>query len=206
MNTKQQVLIIRGGTTFTTENEYQQFLQTCTLDINKLRLRKDWKDSIQEKLGESFDVFQPRMPNTTNARYEDWKVWLDKIIPLLDNNIIVIGHSLGGIFLVKYLSEQRISKRIKALFLVAAPFDNTGMTESLASFSIQGSQKLSDVLQDQVKHIFLYYSTVDLVVPFAHAKKYQDALPQATLRSFDNRGHFKQEDFPELIEDIRECA
>lgn len=203
MNKKQQVLVLHGGTTFETQEEYLQFLKECPIEIEKLRPRLDWKNSLQERLEDDFDVLQPRMPNGTNAQYLEWSIWFEKILNLLDDNIILIGHSLGGIFLAKYLSENKLSKSIQALFLVAAPFNDEGMSESLTSFKI--SDPL-DQLDQQVGDIFLYYSKDDEVVPFTHANLYKEVLPRAVINSFEDRGHFKQANFPEIVEDIKNLS
>ena len=118
---KQQILLIHGGDAFDTYDEYISFLKNFELDLEGLK-KKGWKNSLQDKLGEGYDVIMPRMPNAFNARYSEWKIWFEKIINLLDNEVILVGHSLGGIFLVKYLAEEDFPKSVKATFLVAAPF------------------------------------------------------------------------------------
>jgi hypothetical protein len=35
---------------------------------------------------------------------------------------ILIGHSLGGSFLLKYVSEEKIGKTIAGIFLIATPY------------------------------------------------------------------------------------
>jgi len=200
---KQQILVIHGGTTFNTKEEYLQFLKECPIEIEKLRPRLDWKNSLQERLGDDFDVLQPRMPNGTNAQYTEWSIWFGKIVDLLEDDIILVGHSLGGIFLAKYLSENQLSKSIRALFLVAAPFNDEGMDESLGSFRINDSPSRLD---QQVGNIFLYYSKDDEVVPFTHANLYKEALSKAIVKSFEDRGHFKQAEFPEIVEDIKNLS
>jgi predicted alpha/beta hydrolase family esterase len=200
MPKKQQLLLINGGSTFDTHDEYINSMKTLVLELNKFRPKKDWKSTFQDKLGDRFDVYEARMPNSNNAQYDEWKMWFEKIIDLLDDDIILVGHSLGGIFLAKYLSENTLSKSIKTLFLIAAPFDDENMGESLGSFHLTESL---DKLERQADKIFLYYSKDDVVVPFSHAQKYKEQLPQAILRSFEDKGHFRQESFPELVEDIK---
>src|SRR4030043_1684983 len=102
---KQQVVIIHGGTSFDTYEDYLSFLKNQEISLEKLKVRNDWKYNLQEKLGENFEILMPQMPNKTNAHYKEWKIWLERIIPLFNENIILIGQSLGGIFLAKYLSE-----------------------------------------------------------------------------------------------------
>src|SRR5680860_1379722 len=119
---KQQVLIIHGGTTFSSCKEYINSMKAIVLELEKLKYRLDWKDSITADLGDDYEVLVPRMPNGNNAQYIEWSIWLEHIIPLLKNEAILVGHSLGGIFLAKYLSENVIPKKIKAVILISAPY------------------------------------------------------------------------------------
>lgn len=58
-------------------------------------------------------------------------------------------------------------------------------------------------IQTQVDQIFLYHSTDDDIVPYAHTEKIKAYLPAAKLITFTDRGHFFGElTFPELLENI----
>lgn len=193
-----QVVVIHGGDTFETYEEYLTFLKSHPFDLERLK-QKRWKENLPEKLGEPFDVIRPEMPSKWNAKYPEWKIWFEKIIPFLNDGVVLVGHSLGGTFLAKYLSESKFPKRILATFLVAAPFDDQGADFSLADFSLPESLSPFEV---QGGVIFLYHSANDPVVPFVDLAKYRKAIPSAKARIFTDRGHFDQEDLPELIEDI----
>jgi len=196
----QQIVVISGGTTFDSYKSYISYLKNKALTLDNLRPNRDWKDALAGKLGKNFDVLLPKMPNKTNAQYGEWKIWFERIIPLLNKEIVLIGHSLGGTFLVKYLSENIIPKTIIATVLVAAPFDDEGKGESLASFALPS---LFVKFTKQCQRIYLIQSKDDPVVPFEHIKKYRRALPNAETMIFENRGHFNQETFPEIIGLIR---
>ncbi len=195
---KQQVFVIHGGNTFDTYEEYIEHLKAKNVSLEDLKYA-DWKQSLQKTLGENYDVLLPRMPSGNNAKYLEWKIYFEKFIPLLDDNVIFIGHSLGGIFLAKYLSEQKYPHKIKAVFLVAAPYD-TAHQHPLSDFVI--FENLEN-FQNQVAHIFLYHSTDDHVVPFADFERYTQSLPSAQKRILTERNHVNQEKFPELITDIQ---
>lgn len=142
------------------------------------------------------------MPNKTNAQYNEWKIFFKKLVDLLDDNFILIGHSLGGIFLTKYLSENQVNKIIKKTFLIAAPYDDGGMDkEPMYSFLRSGDLKK---MENQAGKIYIYQSKDDFAVPFDHLEKYRKAIPSATVREFEDRNHFLQEIIPELINDIKE--
>lgn len=199
---KKQVVLIDGGETFQTYEEYLDFLKSLDLKLERLRAKK-WHDSLGDVLGESFDVLVPKMPNKLNAKYAEWKIYFEKIVPLLDPEVILIGHSLGGIFLAKYLSENDFPKKIVATFLLAAPYDDQGKPYSLADFALPGSL---NKLTAQGGTIFLYHSKDDPVVDFSDMEKYQKALPQAKTKIFADRGHFLHVAFPELVENIKHIS
>jgi predicted alpha/beta hydrolase family esterase len=203
MDKKQQIIVIHGGSTFDSPEAYSSSLDSFVVNLERLRYQRDWKETLQKALGPSFDILLPRMPNNTNAQYADWKKIFEKIMEKVDENVVLVGHSLGALFLTKYLSENFPSKKVKSVFLIAAPFDDTSK-ESLGSFAIDVS-KVGNI-QEKVSSIFLYFSKDDPVVSFSEADKYAQKLPQATLRTLDDRGHFRQEQFPELVRDLQNLS
>lgn len=164
--------------------------------------RTDWKDDLEVKLASDFEVFTPKMPNRDNAKYVAWKIWFDKLLPYLENDLTLLGSSLGGLFLVKYLSENMFPKKIKGLILVAVPYngmDNKYNLDTDFSFNDNFEQ-----IDDQVEQVLLFHSTEDKVVPFSDSQIYRDRLSNALLVAFNNRGHFNVDAFPELVEKIKE--
>src|SRR5688572_30779020 len=99
---KKQVLVIHGGDAFPSYKEYLDFLLNFPIELKDL-FRKNWKSFLAEKLGPDYEAIAPQMPNKNNAKYAEWKIWLKKILPLLEDEVVLIGHSLGGVFLAKYL-------------------------------------------------------------------------------------------------------
>ena len=196
---KKQIIVIHGGETFDTYKQYIADLKSIEVDFEKM-MSGGWKNTLGEKLGRGFEIVLPKMPNSFNAKYLEWKIWFEKIAPFFENEVVLIGHSLGGIFLAKYLSENKFPKEIIATFLVAAPYDNKDADYSLADFTLK---KDLELLQNQSKKLFIYQSKDDDVVSFADFEKYKKALPDASFRKFSNRGHFSQKNFPEIIREIR---
>jgi uncharacterized protein len=198
---KSQILLVHGGDTFNTYEEYFSFLAEFPIEIDQYRVKKvSWKRGLPDALGTDYEVIAPDMPSKGNAKYAEWKLWFEKFFPYLDSKVILVGHSLGGTFLAKYLSENEFPKTVRALFMVSAPFDDRDADYSLADFTLPKNLSL---LAHQAQKIFLYYSRDDRVVPFADLKKYQSALPNAIAKIFTDRGHFNQETFPELVHDIQ---
>lgn len=194
-----QVIFIHAGEVFNTYDNFIEALQSWTFDPKKDKEKK-WRNSLEEKLGDGFEIISPTMPNKYNAKYKEWKIWFEKVLPYIEGNAVLVGHSLGGIFLSKYLSENTFSKKILAVYLVAAPYDDKDSEYSLADFVLGDSLKK---FEEQCERIFIYHSEDDPIVPFVDLGKYSKSLPNATPVVFKNRNHFMQEEFPELIDSIK---
>lgn len=197
---KKQIIVIHGGETFKSYKDYLKYLRGYVIDLDNLD-KKDWKDNLGKHLGKKFEVILPKMPCKQNARYNEWKIWFEKFIPFIREEVILIGHSLGGIFLAKYLAENKFPVKIKFVHLIAAPFDEEDSDYSLGDFILPASLRK---FGEQAEKIFLYHSKDDQVVPFVDIKKYSKSLPAAEKIISETGGHFSQENFPELIRKIKE--
>lgn len=198
INMKKQILVIHGGNAYDSYDEFISSLKKKEIDLEKMKL-VGWKTNLFLDLGNEFEVLNPKMPNSQNAKYSEWKIYFERIIPHLNDELILIGHSLGGTFLAKYLSENNFSKKIKALILIAPPF-NTPTKHPLADFILIRNL---DNLKIQVEKIILFHSKDDKVVPYPNSKHYMKQLRNAELVSFENKGHFTEDHFPELVEIIK---
>lgn len=201
---KKQIVLVHGGDTFETYEEYLGYLKNREIDFNRHGLRKDdWQDNLNKLLGEGFEVVRPEMPSKRNAKYVEWKIWFEKFIPFLESEIILVGSSLGASFVAKYLAENDFPKKIKAVFLIAGAFADNLPEYQLLDFTPPFNL---EKLRLQAQRIFLYHSKDDDVVPFDDVNKFKEALPEATVRVFVDRQHFNQEELPELLEDIKGVA
>lgn len=196
---KKQIIIIHGGDTFNSYKEYIAFLKSYRINFERIK-NGGWKDALGKKLGKGYEVILPNMPNKYNAKYLEWKIWWEKIIPYLEKEVVLVGHSLGGIFLAKYLSENKFSKKLLAVFLIAAPYDDKSSEYSLADFKLK---KDLSFLEKQPEKLFIWQSADDDVVPFTDFEKYKKAFPGADFQEFKNKGHFTQNNFPELVRGIK---
>ena len=126
---KTQILFIHGGMTFKNTKDYLDYLHNRSISLDK-KIR--WGDEyLTKKLGSSYEIIRPRMPLSENAKYRDWKIFFERYLSITNKEVILIGTSLGGIFLAQYLSENKVSKNIKGVFLVCPPFDGSLSNEDL---------------------------------------------------------------------------
>jgi predicted alpha/beta hydrolase family esterase len=170
-NVKKQILFIQGGG----EGAYEEDEKLAA--------------SLQNALGDKYNVLYPKMPNEEDPEYETWKAQITKELAWLDGKVILVGHSVGSSVLLKYLSEQNVEKRLAGIFLIGTPF--WGAEDWLASQISTGPP------------IYFYHSRDDEVIPFAHLAMYAEKLPEATIREFDGRGHQFSNDLSEVAADIK---
>ena len=78
--------------------------------------------SLQNALGATYEVRYPKMPLEESAEYADWKAQIATELSALDDEVILVAHSVGGSILLKYLSEEQVDKPIAGLFLLATPY------------------------------------------------------------------------------------
>lgn len=195
---KRQVVVIGGGETFDFYKDYLRFFSRLKFDPYEKRA-SNWKDSLQKDLGNKYyEVIKLSMPNPLNAQYEEWKIQFRKLLPYLRDNVILLGHSLGALFLVKYLSENRFLLKIKGLLLVACP--HGGLLSNLNDFVLEADLRR---LRNLKIPIHFFHSMDDQVVRYYEGKDLAHTT-KATLHSFKKRGHFIfDKHFPEVVEVIK---
>ena len=95
---KKQVVVIHGGTAFEKYDDYLNYLRAKEVTLEGL-VSKGWKMRLGDDLGSGYQVISPQMPNAQNARYAEWKIWFEKIIPLLNETVILVLFSGNSIIL-----------------------------------------------------------------------------------------------------------
>jgi len=198
----QQVIVIHGATTFVNYEDYLNDLATKTLYVDRFTYKPMWKELLQENLGNNYQVLLPTMPNKSNARYSEWKIWFDHFSDLISDDSILIGHSMGAVFLAKYLSEKEFTAKIKATILIATPYDDES-DEDLGDFKLEG---ISDLFKAQAGKVVLINGDNDPVISASDIQKYKNELPDAKVVTISAPDHFVRTDFPELTAIINELS
>lgn len=198
---KKQLVFIHGGSAFSQHDAFLEHLRTIPIQRVISPRSKKWSETLQE-LGSEWETFTPTMPNAQNAKYAEWKIWFERHFEILHGEVVLVGWSLGGLFLAKYLAENPLPFSVKALHLVAAPFPAV-LAEGEDGGDFTFEVALLQNLQEMAKNMVIYHSKDDLVVPYSDALAYKEAIPSVSLVTFDDRGHFLRETFPELIAKIQ---
>jgi hypothetical protein len=156
---------------------------------------------LRGALGASYEVRYPTMPNEKHPEYQLWQARIRKELTVLAGDAILIGHSLGGSFLLKYLSEEEMETTIRGTFLIAVPYwgGNGWRYEGYERVALR--EDFASKLPHQAP-LFFYHSRDDDIVPFAHLNLFVERLPAAAIRAVEGRGHQFAHNFSEVVVDI----
>jgi len=204
---KQQVFYIHGGESYENHVDYLERLKNKDIwDLPGSDSAKKWTSTLAIDLGADYEVFMPMMPNKQNAKYQEWKIWFERHFEHLNDDVVLVGCSLGAMFLYKYFIENDAPFRVKSLILMAAPLPELLAAEERDSGDFL--YKTADVpnITTKAESILVVHSKDDFLVPYEHALKYKVALPQAELVTFDDKNHFLVAELPELVERIKALA
>lgn len=163
-------------------------------------------DSLQENLGAAYSIHYPKMPQEDSPEYPLWKEQITEELAGLEDDLILVGHSLGASVLLKYLSEEKFEQPVCGLFLLAPPYWGAEDWQ-VEEYTLKDDFAAS--LPETVP-LFFYHSRGDTIVPFSHLGYYRKALPQANFRELEKDdeygGHQLGDDLTEVAEDIRSLA
>lgn len=162
--------------------------------------QKDWYRSVAADLRGDFDVLTPDLPDPTVAKASEWMAALALLRP--DRDTILVGHSLSGILILRYL--ETAAAAITGFVLVAAPINDLARNDLHATGFFERDFAWTDIIPQAARRLVIA-STNDDTVPFWQAEYLANNL-QAELISLENHGHFHQPDFPELTAKLKEWA
>ncbi len=194
-----QIIFVHGGNVFATNEEFYTSLRDWTYDPYA-PARKHWRTSLMEETVVTHDFLFLEMPNKQNADYIAWSIWFEKVIPVIRDGAVLIGHSLGGGFYLRYLTEHALPVSVAQLHLVA-PVVDTLECPGVGDFTIDVATWSG--FKTQIGVVHLWHSVDDTSVPIHHSERFQEKMPAAVLHRFTDRGHFLQPDFPELTAVIK---
>ena len=90
--------------------------------------KENWFPWLKEKLEEErHEIIVPDFPTPENQSIDSWLYIFDKYLSEIDNNIILIGHSLGPAFILSIL--EKIKTKVKASIFVSAFIGNIGIDD-----------------------------------------------------------------------------
>lgn len=161
-----------------------------------------WFPWVQKQLTRADILCQtPEMPRAYNPVYKEHARVLDHME--ISDETILVGHSCGGGFLLRYLSEHT-ELTPKKVILVAPWLDPENYLQELNPDSDYFDFAIDSTLTQRT-NIYCMYSTDDEKNILDSIEKIKRELPNIEYLQFTDKGHFTEPDlgtkeFPELLE------
>lgn len=167
---------------------------------------KPWLKSKLEELG--YEVVVPVLPHAKTPRKEEWLQTIQHVVGIPDEETVLVGHSLGGLAVLLYLSSLPDSARCKKVILVApvvdAILDMTEEEKAVAKPWLEASidpekvRRFSSVITG-------FFSDNDGAIPTRSEQVLKETYGAKTFMLHD-RGHFDDsagiKEVPEVLQEI----
>lgn len=140
----------------------------------------------------------PEVPLAFDPQYDLWVKEVERFD--MDANTTLVGHSCGGGFWLRYLSEHP-ELEVGRVVLVAPSLGLHWEDRSFFDF------ELDPEIVNRTKSLTIFYSKKDKQPTLDVVEMLKENLPKAKFVQFDNYGHFTHKEmpsgeFPELLEEI----
>ena len=159
-----------------------------------------WIPWLQKQLLiKDIQTYTPEMFKCYLPNYELWKFEFEK--NKITSETILVGHSNGAGFIIRWLSENKDIK-VNKVILVAPWLDpNNKKEKSFFDFEFDSD------LVSRTNKFLIFNSTNDDEEMHVSLKLIKDKIKNVKVRNFENYGHFcyshlGTDAFPELLEEI----
>lgn len=119
-----------------------------------------------EKMG--YNVIMPKFPIRLEASFDKWSKVLDEYKNQFDENTIVVAHSIGNPFFIRYIDNNHLHAN---LYISVAGFcdlfkvpERDDLNNAFINFAV--SSKNIEYLKKNVPYRYSLYSDNDHVIPF----------------------------------------
>jgi len=168
---------------------------------------ENWFPWMKEQLeAKGCKVIVPQFPSPPEipAKISEWFEVLKSYEQYIDENTILIGHSLGGVFALRVLEE--LKHPVRAVFLAGTPIGVKPIANYDRDNSFSGFDFNWPTIQSNSKHFDVFQSDNDPYVSLGNGKQLAKELG-VELTFIPNAGHFNKSSgyltFPDLLEKIR---
>lgn len=159
-----------------------------------------WFPWIQKNLSvRGYNCQTPEMPNGYEPNYAVWKETFENLKP--DENTTLVGHSCGGGFLVRWLSEN--NTKVDKVILVAPWIDPEKNNIDPEFFTFE----IDEHLKEKTNELTMIYSDNDYADVSMSVDVLKKKLKDVQLIELTGKGHFINSsmgtnEFPELLAEI----
>jgi predicted alpha/beta hydrolase family esterase len=152
-----------------------------------------WLPWLQQQLeSKHIETQTPDLPNPYEPDYKKWCAVFEAFP--LEKETILVGHSCGAGFLLRWLSEHNIS--VGPVILVA-PFldpDHDEVSPDFFAFRIDPD------LVSRTNGLHIIYSKDDEEEILKSVEQIHAALPAAHIQTVEGKAHFTTHEIPEVLE------
>ena len=158
-----------------------------------------WMNWLEKKLKEKgFDAIAPDLPTSWNPKYIEWKKIFEKY--RITKNTMLVGHSCGAAFLVRWLLES--NNKVKKIILVApakVPEGDSDARKDLYDFNLPPDAS-------HIANEIVIFTSNDFPHHLRSLEMYKKSLKPRVVK-LENKFHFlffqmKTNEFPELLKEI----
>ena len=133
-----------------------------------------WYPQTKKELeAAGFEVFVPAMPETDNSKLSLWFPKLQEVIGSPNENLYLIGHSIGCATILRYLESLEELKRIGGVVLVAGYTDKIGFEEIKSFFMTPFDFKK---IKSKSDHFVAIHSDDDPYVDLKYGEIFKETL------------------------------
>jgi hypothetical protein len=151
-----------------------------------------WIPWLQKELNFRDEIsVVPEMPAPYDPLYSDWDDVISQYV--IDTHTTLIGHSSGGGFLLRYLSEHPEINPARVVLIAPWMDPDHELSTPFFDFVID-----AEITERTDLHIFTSSDDSDSCV--RSFQLLENALPDATYHKYDDRGHFCSAEFSELLD------
>lgn len=164
--------------------------------------QSNWYPWLERKVSEKGIFIKTlNMPNSDQPILHEWMEYLNKELSSLNENTILIGHSLGCVAILNYLNSQK-NLKIKAAIWVSGFIEKTPISQVQEFVDVQlNYQKINKQIQYQIA----ITAKDDDIIPYTYTKEMETKLDINTF-VLETGKHFIDRDryttFPFLLDQI----
>ncbi len=159
--------------------------------------RSGWLPYLERELPNlGIEVINKQFPDALIARRKYWLPFIESLGA--DEETILIGHSSGALAAMRYAETRPIFGSV----LVGACYTDLGLMSEKVSGYYRDPWQWDAVRKNQ-NWILQFGSVDDPFIPVVESRFVHEQLG-SDYREYTDKGHFMFEEFPELIEALKE--
>lgn len=154
------------------------------------------------------EFIAPRFPNPKNPYRAEWLAHVNKLMKEDVSNTYLVGHSLGGAFIIYFLQQWHGFMPFAGSLLIGAPYISQKYAQEYPELIANGffdfdTVDFSGIIEKSCSWDILH-STDDSIVSVGDAESLGKKL-QTKPHVVDNEGHFTAKESQVIKQQIQKC-